>query len=84
MNDLVTSVNINSLGLLLDLVGVICVAISFKNIRREKDSPGLFAGDDEYQSKQEKEHKLLICLDRFGMLLLVVGFGLQIISNYMS
>jgi len=84
MIDFLNSANVNSIGLAFDLVGILFVAYSFKNIRREKDAVGLFAGDDEHQAKQQKEHKFLISLDRIGMAFLVVGFGLQIISNYIN
>lgn len=82
MGDLFNNTNVNTIGLAFDLVGIILVAYSFKNIRREKDAPGLFAGDDDYLSQQQKEHKRLILLDRIGMSFLFIGFVLQIISNY--
>jgi hypothetical protein len=75
--------NINSIGLFFDVVGVLFIAYSFKNIRREKDTAGLLGGDDSYQQKQNKDHRFLIKIDRTGTILLVVGFGLQIYSNYM-
>jgi len=84
MYDLFNSANVNSIGLACDLVGILFVAYSFKNIRRESDVAGGFGGDSEHQSKQEKEHKFLILLDRIGMFFLVVGFGLQIVSNYIN
>jgi hypothetical protein len=39
-------------------------------------------GGEETQKKLDKENKFLISLDRTGMSFLVIGFGLQIISNY--
>ena len=85
MCDLFNSANVNSIGLACDLLGIVFVAYSFKNIRREKDAPSLLAvGGDEYRIKEEKEHKFLIFLDRLGMFFLIVGFGLQIVSNYIA
>ena len=85
--DLISKENISSLGLLFDLVGVICVAISFKNIRREKRpfARGFTNYDHDNTVKvNNKEHGFLISLDRWGMILLGIGFVLQIISNYIS
>lgn len=85
--DLISKENISSLGLLFDLVGVICIAISFKNIRREKKpfARGFTNYDhDNIVKVNNKEHRLLISLDRWGVTLLVTGFVLQIISNYIS
>ena len=80
---LISKENISSIGLALDLVGVLCIAYSFKNIRREKHTAARLVGDENYQKKQDKEHTCLIKLDRVGTLLLVMGFSLQIVSNYM-
>ena len=84
MYDFFNNSNVNSVGLAFDLVGILFVAYSFKNIRREKDVTGLFSLGEEYRAKQEKEHKFLILLDRLGMCFLVAGFALQIISNYIN
>ena len=84
MYDLLTSSNINTAGLFFDLIGVICVAISFKNIRREKKPAFYLGGDEDYQKKLDKEHGSLIRLDRLGMIFLVIGFALQIVSNYIA
>jgi len=82
MRDFLNSANVNSIGLGFDLVGILFVAYSFKNIRREKTPLGLMGGGEETQKKLDKENKFLISLDRTGMSFLVIGFGLQIISNY--
>jgi len=74
--------HINSIGLLLDIVGVLCISYSFKNIRRERTPLGLMGGDIEVQKKLDKEHGCLIKLDKLGTILLIIGFLFQIISNY--
>ena len=76
--------NLNSIGLLFDLLGIILVAYSFKNIRREKNKQLIFGPEGEGVTKAEKEHKKLIYLDRIGTSLLVMGFTLQIVSNYIK
>lgn len=82
MYDLLTSQNLNMVGLFADLIGVIFVAISFKNVRREKNQSGYWAGDDEEEDKKEKEHNLLSKLDSIGLYFLILGFALQILSNF--
>jgi hypothetical protein len=82
--DLLTSSNINTAGLVFDLIGVACVAVSFKNIRREKNPVFYLAGDENYQKKLDEEHGSLIRFDRLGMIFLIVGFVLQIVSNYIA
>ena len=66
---------ISSFGLFLDIVGIIFIAYSFKNIRRDKEKGGSsWSGND-------KEHLFLIKFDRIGMLFMVFGFVIQFISN---
>lgn len=70
--------HLNSIGLFCDLLGVIFVAYSFKNIRREK-SPAPIISDGN-----DKDNKILMFWDKLGMILLIIGFLLQIISNYIK
>lgn len=76
--------HLNSIGLFCDLLGVIFVAYSFKNIRREKDTASKWSPTGDKKIKAENEHKKLIAMDRAGMILLITGFLLQIISNYIK
>ena len=75
--------NVNSIGLLFDVVGVLLIAYSFKNIRREKITASAWSPTGDKKEKMEKEHKKLLLIDRCGMAFLIVGFSLQIVSNYM-
>jgi len=82
MHDLLTSSNLNIAGLIFDLIGVIFVTISFKNVRREKNQSALWGGDEDEESKKEKEHIFLSRLDSIGLYSLILGFALQILSNF--
>jgi len=74
---------LNSIGLVLDIVGAI---ILFKyGIPEKIDKDGnvhlLLEDVDEDEIKKAKKYKLY---SRIGIMLLIIGFSLQLISNFIS
>ena len=75
----------NSIGLFYDLAGVIFVSYSFRNIKRDRNPCARMATIKELNKDFiNKEYKKLITVDRIGMALLVIGFILRIMSNYIK
>ena len=77
-----TPLEVNSLGLLLDIVGVLLIwKYGLGQPLEVKNSAGkVFNIALGSQSK----FTLNKIMDRMGLILLVVGFSLQLVSNYMK
>jgi predicted tellurium resistance membrane protein TerC len=88
MLDLIFSAKIiNIIGLSFDLVGVIFIAISFKHVRREQEPiyrSWTNYNHDKEQASRDKENKYFSKLDNIGVFLLIIGFALQIMSNFLK
>lgn len=75
------STTINSLGLILDIIGVV-VLFKFglpSNITKEGT---VFLAVQKSDEKEKKKYKKYEFWSRFGLLLLIIGFVMQIVSNY--
>ena len=68
---------LNSLGLLLDIVGVVLI-FCFGLAPRVRDV--LEIGNAANEAKKETRY---IWLSRLGLAFIVIGFGFQIISNHL-
>ena len=77
---------INSLGLALDIIGVILLFIFGLPSRFVTDGPPRellsFGVDTDGVEQWKKKWKRYDRWSRFGLVLLVVGFVLQIVSNH--
>jgi len=74
---------INSIGLILDIIGV--VLIFFFGIPRKIDSSGyIFLAVEEEDEKEKKSGKLYNILSHLGLILVFIGFALQLLSNFMK
>ena len=73
---------VNSLGLALDVVGVILIWRYGlpEHINRNGAQHLLLEGADESEQKKAARYDLL---SRLGLLLLILGFGLQALSNFL-
>ena len=68
---------ISSFGLFLDIVGIIFIAYSFKNIRRDKEKGGSsWSGND-------KEHLFLIKFDRISKKFQILHKRINLEKNYL-
>ena len=78
-----SAVIINSVGLFLDIVGVILLFFFGMPSRVSEGPPVLSFGEDPDSTKQrEKQWKQYQLVSRFAMVLLILGFALQIVSNH--
>lgn len=76
------SIAINSIGLILDIIGVV---ILFKyGLPSEVSKDGqVFIAASPHNEEERRKYRKFQLWSKFGLGLLVVGFGLQIISNYL-
>ena len=76
---------VSSIGLAFDIVGVV---ILFKyGLPAEVRKTGGFIlgwGTDEPNEKAEREYRFYKRMSRIGLGSLILGFGLQIVSNFLS
>ena len=71
-----TSGNINTFGLILDIIGVFLIYIyKFPKLSKFDSKKVVWATDP----KKDKKNKRWAVV---GLILLITGFGLQILSNY--
>ena len=74
---------INSFGLALDIIGVILLFIFGLPSRVREGPPVLSFGEDPDSTKQrEKQWNWYKFVSWFALVLLVLGFVLQIVSNH--
>ena len=74
---------INSAGLFLDIVGIILLFFFGMPSRVNEGPPVLSFGEDLDSTKQrEKQWKQYQLVSRFALVLLILGFALQIVSNH--
>ena len=77
------STSINSVGLILDVIGVILIWRF--GLPPSVDKTGQIhitaAGVDKEEIKKGKNYDRI---SRIGLMLLILGFGLQIVSNYVN
>jgi hypothetical protein len=74
-NFLDLSSNVNTVGLVLDIIGVIIIF-------RHGIPPSIDEGHTEIMPKElEKKHRKK---SKLGIILILIGFLIQIISNYIS
>ena len=76
---------INSAGLALDIIGVILLFFFGLPSRVREGPPVLSFGEDPDSTKQrEKQWKRYQLVSWFALVLLVLGFFLQIVSNHLG
>ena len=77
----VSDTALNSIGLAMDIAGVILLYFFglSKNITRE-GAQYIYWGGDEEEQQQWIRYRFL---SRVGLILLVIGFSLQIVSNFL-
>ena len=73
---------INSLGLALDIVGVVLIFRYGLPEEVNRTGASYFTNSPDPESEDAKKAKRYDKLSRFGLILLVAGFTLQIISNW--
>ena len=82
MSNLLTPTNVNTVGLLLDIIGALLL---FKyGLPPDIDPSGHIHLILEQEDEEEKHRgKIYIRNSRFAVALLILGFALQAISNYL-
>ena len=79
---------INSAGLFLDIIGVILLFIFGLPSRFVSDGPPTntlsFGWDPDSVKQWEKQWNRYELVSRFAVVLLVLGFALQIVSNHLG
>ena len=77
------SAAINSVGLFLDIIGVILLFFFVLPSRVSEGPPYLSFGEDPDSTKQrKKQRKRYQRVSWFALVLLILGFALQIVSNH--
>ena len=79
-----SAASINSVGLILDIIGVILLFIFGLPSRFVSEGPPVLSfGEDPDSTKQrEKQWKRYQCVSWSALVLLVLGFVLQMVSNH--
>lgn len=75
--------SINSLGLILDIIGVVILFKFGLPSEVSKEGEQLIAADKPKESQLNKYRKYEFW-SRFGLALLIVGFLCQLVSNYID
>lgn len=79
---------LSSIGLLLDIIGVILLFLYGLPSKVKEDDRGqiyLTVGNDEEAANRERNRfKRYRFLSRFALALLIIGFSLQIIANHID
>ena len=73
------SASINSVGLFLDILGVILLFFFGLPSRVSEGPPYLSFGEDPDSTKQRKRYQRV---SWFALVLLILGFALQMVSNH--
>ena len=83
-----SAASINSVGLVLDIIGVILLFIFGLPSRFVSDGPPIntlsFGWDPDSVKQWEKQWKWYKFWSWFALVLLVLGFALQIVSNHLG
>ena len=85
---MICSAIVNSIGLVLDIVGAI---VLFKYgfppaLENNRDGTFMISGSGDSQAEKEalKKDKQYKCLSMVGLIFLIIGFILQLISNFIK
>jgi len=74
---------INSIGLILDIIGVLL--IFFFGIPRKIDTGGsIFLVTGKENTDEKKSVKLYNFLSHLGLIFVFIGFALQLVSNFIK
>ena len=77
---MVTSNLMNSIGLIIDIIGVILIFLY--GISPMLDVKGtVFLVAEQEDEVEKKKAKKFQCISRFGLIMVIVGFFLQLTSN---
>ena len=73
-----------SLGLVLDIIGVILLFFFGlpSRVTRKPDNAMLWPKVEEEEKQREKKFRLYSTMSHIGLLLLIVGFTLQLVGNF--
>ncbi len=73
---------VNSLGLILDILGAVLIFIFGLPAKIDRDGHGFLIIESDNQEEKAKAKKY-DCYSALGLCLLIVGFVLQLISNFL-
>ena len=76
-----SSTTLNTIGLLLDIIGALLILV-FWVAPQTAFKGKIVTSEDEYSKKDRKKFGYMKLLAQLGMGLLILGFLLQVLSNY--